>query len=80
MNNYRAIGNRNGKWNRQIFLYMVKPFLSNHLLTLHCTVDPRLSRPHESGCSDYLNCVVTVLLECLVKSVRSIRVFEWGSI
>ena len=39
------------------------------------TVDPRLSGPHLSGCSDYPDWVMTVLLECFVKSVCFIKVF-----
>jgi len=39
------------------------------------TVDPRLSGPHLSSCSDYPDWDMTVLLECFVKSVCFIRVF-----
>ena len=44
----------------------------------YSTVDPQLSGPQVSDLSDFLDWVVTVQLECFVKSVCFIRVFEWS--
>ena len=45
-----------------------------------CTVDPHLSGLIVSGRSDYPEWMMTVQLECIVGSVRFIRVFECGSV